>query len=103
MIIMRHALARARAAVAALVDAAGALDAWARAHGGSLGSGRGRGGLELEIRVAEAGADDAVRVLIVAGSGGSFCAGTDLADLANTPTSARGGSGGRRMGWPLIE
>jgi enoyl-CoA hydratase/carnithine racemase len=53
--------------------------------------------------VAEAGADDAVRVLIVAGSGGSFCAGTDLADLANTPTSARGGSGGRRMGWPLIE
>ena len=53
--------------------------------------------------VAAAGADDAVRVLIVAGSGGSFCAGTDLSDLSGTPTEKRGGGGGRRMGWPLIE
>src|ERR1700761_81641 len=35
--------------------------------------------------VAAVGADDAVRVVIVTGSGGAFCAGTDLADLATIP------------------
>jgi enoyl-CoA hydratase len=41
--------------------------------------------------VKRAGADPAVRVVIVTGAGGAFCAGTDLADLAQTPTSQRGG------------
>ena len=53
--------------------------------------------------VKRAGEDPAVSVVIVTGSGGAFCAGTDLADLASTPTSARGrsGSDGER-GWPLL-
>ena len=55
-------------------------------------------------RVTEAGADDAVRVLIVTGVPGAFCAGTDLADLAGTPTENRGSRGGaqeRGKWWPL--
>jgi enoyl-CoA hydratase len=55
-------------------------------------------------RVAEAGADDAVRVLIVTGSDGAFCAGTDLADLQSTPNDERGSRGGGRAAgawWPL--
>jgi enoyl-CoA hydratase len=47
-------------------------------------------------KVAEADADDRVRVLIVTGSGGAFCAGTDLADLQSTPNEDRGGRGGTR-------
>ena len=61
-------------------------------------------------RVREAGESDAVRVLIVTGAGGAFCAGTDLADLASTPNESRGGRGGaearggtqeRGVWWPL--
>lgn len=57
-------------------------------------------------RVKEAGADEAVRVLIVTGSGGAFCAGTDLADLATVPGETRGVRGRAEEGdrwWPLIQ
>jgi enoyl-CoA hydratase len=56
-------------------------------------------------RVAQAGADDAVRVIIVTGAGGSFCAGTDLADLATIPGETRGVRGGAHetgKWWPLV-
>ncbi len=56
-------------------------------------------------KVAEAGADDKVRVVIVTGSGGSFCAGTDLADLATIPGETRGVRGAAHEAgkwWPLV-
>ena len=56
-------------------------------------------------KVAEAGADDRVRVLIVTGSGGAFCAGTDLADLATVPGETRGVRGEAHeagVWWPLV-
>jgi len=42
--------------------------------------------------VADAGDDDQTRVIIVTGSGGSFCAGTDLSNLSDRPPT----SGARR-------
>src|SRR5580698_8575054 len=54
--------------------------------------------------VGKAGADDRVRVLIITGSGGAFCAGTDLADLATVPGESRGVRGGaseRGVWWPI--
>ncbi len=56
-------------------------------------------------RVAEAGADERVRVVIVTGSGGAFCAGTDLADLSTVPGETRGVRGNAHEGgkwWPLV-
>lgn len=55
--------------------------------------------------VREAGADDAIRVLIVTGSQGSFCAGTDLSDLSTIPGETRSVRGAAHEGdvwWPLI-
>jgi enoyl-CoA hydratase len=55
--------------------------------------------------VGKAGEDDNVRVLIVTGSGGAFCAGTDLADLATIPGETRGVRGEaheRGVWWPLV-
>src|SRR5579872_4228055 len=54
--------------------------------------------------VRKAGEDDAVRVLIVTGAGGAFCAGTDLADLATVPGERRGVRGEaheRGVWWPI--
>ena len=52
--------------------------------------------------VARAGSDEKAWVVILTGSGGAFCAGTDLADLKATPEEQR--SRGSREGdpWPLL-
>jgi enoyl-CoA hydratase/carnithine racemase len=53
-----------------------------------------------------AGADADVRVLIITGVPGAFCAGTDLADLASVPGGQRGLRGTameRGRWWPIIE
>ena len=55
--------------------------------------------------VERAGADPEARVVIVTGSGGSFCAGTDLADLATIPGEQRGLRGEaqeKSRWWPLV-
>jgi len=55
--------------------------------------------------VERAGADPEARVVIVTGSGGSFCAGTDLADLASVPGEQRGLRGeaqDKSRWWPLV-
>jgi len=55
--------------------------------------------------VAQAGEDPRVRVLIVTGAGGAFCAGTDLADLATVPGEVRGVRGTAEQEsrwWPLV-
>src|SRR5438067_1307040 len=59
---------------------------------------------EFIAAVGQAGADDSARVLIVTGSEGAFCAGTDLADLATVPGESRGVRGeasDREVWWPL--
>jgi enoyl-CoA hydratase len=55
--------------------------------------------------VAEAGADDACRVVVLTGVPGAFCAGTDLADLASVPGEQRGLRGTAEQTdrwWPLV-
>jgi enoyl-CoA hydratase len=55
--------------------------------------------------VGKAGEDERVRVLIVTGAGGAFCAGTDLADLATIPGESRGVRGRsdqHDVWWPIV-
>lgn len=56
--------------------------------------------------VAEVGEDPGIRVLVITGSGGSFCAGTDLADLSSVPGEERGLRGSaeeRGRWWPIVQ
>lgn len=71
-----------------------------------------RGAMTFEIlanflkAVRRAGADDEARVVIVTGTEGSFCAGTDLGDLSATPAAQRGARGEADDGaawWPLVQ
>jgi enoyl-CoA hydratase/carnithine racemase len=50
------------------------------------------------------GEDRAVRAAVITGSGGAFCAGTDLSDLSQTPPEARGQGGGDADSrtWPIV-
>lgn len=55
--------------------------------------------------VGKLGADDRVRVIIITGAGGTFCAGTDLADLATIPGETRGVRGSAHeesKWWPIV-
>jgi enoyl-CoA hydratase/carnithine racemase len=57
-------------------------------------------------RLGEISEDDRCRVLIITGSGGSFCAGTDLADLATVPGEVRGVRGTSEQvhaWWPILQ
>lgn len=61
---------------------------------------------EFTAKVKAVAADPDVRVLIVTGGGGTFCAGTDLADLATIPGETRGVRGeAHEHGnwWPLFQ
>jgi enoyl-CoA hydratase/carnithine racemase len=56
--------------------------------------------------VHRAANDDAARVVIVTGAPGTFCAGTDLADLATVPGTERGVRGDAEqtdVWWPLVQ
>lgn len=56
--------------------------------------------------VARAGADEKIAVLIVTGVPGTFCAGTDLADLSTIPGEQRGLRGTAEeteKWWPLVQ
>jgi enoyl-CoA hydratase len=55
--------------------------------------------------VARAGADDEVKVVVLTGTPGSFCAGTDLSDLATIPGAQRGLRGAAHetdRWWPIV-
>ncbi len=56
--------------------------------------------------VHQAGENPEVRVLIITGAPGVFCAGTDLSDLASVPGAERGLRGSaedRGRWWPIVE
>lgn len=60
---------------------------------------------EFTTLVAEAGADARISALIITGTAGSFCAGTDLADLATVPGDRRGLRGSAHetdKWWPIV-
>lgn len=59
--------------------------------------------------IAKLSADPKARVVILTGVPGSFCAGTDLSDLQDTPTGERGSRAGSSqsrgsdaLAWPLL-
>ena len=53
--------------------------------------------------ITRAGEDDQARVIVLTGTGGAFCAGTDLSDLSSTPIDERGSRVGREApAWPLV-
>jgi len=61
---------------------------------------------EFLERIADAGADTTTRVVVITGTAGAFCAGTDLADLATVPGAQRGLRGTaqeRNRWWPIVE
>ena len=54
----------------------------------------------------KAGADEDARVVVLKGTGGVFCAGTDLSDLSSVPGEERGLRGSaeeRGKWWPIVE
>lgn len=56
--------------------------------------------------IRKAGADESARVLILTGTEGSFCAGTDLADLSTIPGKERplrGSAEQTDRWWPLVQ
>jgi enoyl-CoA hydratase/carnithine racemase len=72
---------------------------------------------DFEAAIREAGEDGGVGAVVLTGAGGSFCAGIDLGDLADTladPSSGTGsggarlsgaggsGAGGQRAPWPIV-
>jgi enoyl-CoA hydratase/carnithine racemase len=70
---------------------------------------------EFHEAVRRAGSDESVGAVVLTGAGGAFCAGTDLADLAETPEDQRSGRGrdvagggegsagsGPRVPWPIV-
>src|SRR6185295_7042232 len=61
---------------------------------------------EFIAAVHRAGRDDAARAVIVTGAPGTFCAGTDLADLATVPgteRSPRGDAEQTDVWWPIVQ
>ena len=59
---------------------------------------------EFEAAIGQAGSDEGVHAVVITGAGGAFCAGTDLADLADTPEHQRGRRGrGERAGGDRID
>jgi len=61
---------------------------------------------EFIAAVHRAGRDDAARAVIVTGAPGTFCAGTDLADLATVPgteRSPRGEAEQTDVWWPIVQ
>jgi enoyl-CoA hydratase/carnithine racemase len=67
---------------------------------------------DFHAAIHRAGSDDSVGAVVLTGAGGAFCAGTDLADLAETPEDQRSGRGregagagegsGARVPWPIV-
>jgi enoyl-CoA hydratase/carnithine racemase len=67
---------------------------------------------EFEEAIRRAGADHGVGAVVLTGAGGAFCAGTDLADLAETPedqrsrrgrdAAGRGEGSGGGVPWPIV-